>query len=253
MLNFSASQKRIPFNPVSGFNKLPKTSPEMLFWDEKEAQSFLAWANRKYSNWSNLSRHKARKNYIAYLLALNTGMRAGEIWGLKPHDLFFNESGVGDTIFVRRQFNAVIKAFAPLKGGATANKDKSRHVPCAPALRKELETLIRSNNTRGDETIFQSVFGRPFNHDSFSDKFERDVRRWGGRKVRFHDLRHTAATLMLSKSIDVKTVSEILGHESLLTTMIYVHLLGEKIKQVSKTFSVLPEEAKPSLHLVSNS
>jgi integrase len=212
ILNFSASQKRIPFNPVAGFKKLPKNSPEMLFWDEIEAGSFLAWASSKYSGPSNKCPRKARKNYVAYLLALNTGMRAGEIWGLKPHDLFFSEDGDGATIFVRRQLNGASREFAPLKGGVNADQDKSRHVPCSRELRKELEAQIQFNQIRGDKTIFQSTFGNPVDHDSFADRFDRDVANWGGRRIRFHDLRHTAATLMLSQGIDVKTVSEILGH-----------------------------------------
>lgn len=252
-LNFAASQKRIPFNPLAGFKKLPRNSKETHFWDEEEASSFLAWADRKYCNLDNKSRLTARKNYIAYLLALNTGMRAGEIWGLKPHDLIFNGEGHGDTIFVRRQYNAISKDFAALKGEMTSGKDKSRHVPCPRGLRKEFEALIQRNGTRGDQTIFQSVNGSPIDHDSFGDKFDRDVKKWGGRRIRFHDLRHTAATLMLAKGIDVKTVSEILGHETLATTMIYVHLLGGKIRQVSQSFSVTPSQTKPQLHLVTNS
>ena len=251
VLNFAASQKRIPFSPVAGFKKLPRNPTEMLFWDEQEAGSFLAWASRKYTELSNRNRYKARRNYITYLLALNTGTRAGEMWGLKPHDLSFSSEGGGDTIFVRRQLNRITSQFAPLKGGVSGDKDKSRHVPCPPELRQELEALIQENRTRGDQTIFQNMFGKPVDHDGFADKFLRDVESWGGRRIRFHDLRHTAATLMLSKGIDVKTVSSILGHEDISTTMIYVHLLGDKIKQVSKSFVVSPiAVAKPQLHLV---
>jgi integrase len=227
VVNFAAAQKRIPFSPVAGFKKLPKNSTEMLFWEEEEARSFLAWASKKYSVLSNKSKHYGRKNYIAYLAALNTGMRAGEIWGLKPHDLLFNKEGAGDTMFVRRQFNRVSKELAPLKGGVNSDKDKSRHVPCPPDLRKELEALIQYNKIRGDQTVFQSIHGNPVTHEAFSERFSRDIAKWGGRRIRFHDLRHTAATLMLAKGIDVKTVSEILGHEDLATTMIYVHLLGD--------------------------
>jgi integrase len=251
VLNFSAEQRRIPHSPITGFKKLPKNSPEMLFWSEEEACSFLAWASHKYCDWSNKSRFKSRKNYIAYFTAINTGARAGEIWGLRPSDLFFNADELGSTIFIRRQFNLLKKDYGPLKGELLTDSDKSRHVPCPPELREELKTLIRHNDTRRDEPLFQSTFGTPINHDSFADRFERDVRQWIGRRIRFHDLRHTAATLMLSKGVDVKTVSDILGHEDLQTTMIYAHLLGNRIKQVSITFSVLPAQLpRPQLQLV---
>jgi integrase len=167
-------------------------------------------------------------------------MRAGELWGLKPRDLDFNGDGAGDTIFVRRQFNAVEKTFSLLKGGVSSNTDKSRHVPCPKELREELERLIRFNRIGTDETVFQHADGSPITHVAFAERFERDIKNWGGRRIRFHDLRHTAATLMLSKGIDVKTVSEILGHEDISTTMNYVHLLGGKIKQVSLSFAVRP-------------
>jgi integrase len=153
---------------------------------------------------------KARRNYVAYLLALNTGMRAGEIWGLKPRDLSL--SADGDTIFVRRQFHGIERKFTLLKGARKTGKDKSRHVPCAPILRNELRALIEHNQTGPDEPIFQTPFGNPIHHDCFADLFARDLKKWGGRRIRFHDLRHTAATLMLAKGVDVKTVSEILGH-----------------------------------------
>lgn len=251
VLNFSADQKRIPHSPVRGFQKLPKNAPEMLFWTEEEACSFLSWASEKYSDWNNRNRLQSRKNYIAYLVAINTGARAGEIWGLKASDLLFSEDGTGSTIFIRRQFNRVKQDYGPLKGELLTDSDKSRHVPCPKELRQELETLIKHNAIGRDEPLFQSVFGSPINHDSFADRFDRDVTQWKGRRIRFHDLRHTAATLMLSKGIDVKTVSEILGHEDLQTTLIYVHLLGNRIKQVSNSFSVVPpNSSRPQLHLV---
>ncbi len=244
VLNYSAKHRRIPFSPVFGFEKLPKNSPEMLFWDEEEAKKFLTWTNNKYQDWNSKSKFSARKNYIAYLLALNTGMRAGEIWGLKPCDFFFDKSDEGDTLFVRRQFNSILKDFAPLKGESASDKDKSRHVPCPKQLREALESLVRHNHVKEDEPVFRGRDNRPMNHDAFADRFERDAEASGCRRIRFHDLRHTAATLMLSQGIDVKTVKEILGHEDLTTTMNYVHLLGKKIQQVSRTFSVDPAKSE---------
>jgi Phage integrase SAM-like domain len=50
VLNFAASQKRIPFSPIAGFTKLPRNPSEMLFWEEREASSFLHWASLKYTH-----------------------------------------------------------------------------------------------------------------------------------------------------------------------------------------------------------
>ncbi len=238
VLNFSVRQRRIPFNPASGYRKLPKNSPEMLFWSEKEARSFLRWASAKYDQ-PDIEGRKSRKNYIVYLLALNTGLRAGEIWGLKIGDLCFDKNGAGDTIFVRRQLSVLTREFAPLKGELKANRDKSRHVPCPPDLRREIELYVGHNKLDSNNLLI-SMYGRPVHHDSFNDKFLRDLALWKGRKIRFHDLRHTAATLMLSKGVDVKTVKEILGHEDISTTMKYVHMVGDRIKEVSRLFAICP-------------
>jgi integrase len=221
ILNFSVKQRRIPYNPLVGFRKLANNSPEMLFWDDKEASSFLAWADEKYFDWNNTNPSNARKNYLAYLAVLNTGLRAGELWGLKVSDLQTCKNEAGATIFVQRQLNAITRQYGPLKGELVTNSDKSRHVPCPKILQDALCEMIQHNNIKKTEPIFQSVYGNPVTHKSFDDRFKRDIKRWGGKKIRFHDLRHTAATLMLSKGVDVKTVSEILGHEDLSTTMIY--------------------------------
>lgn len=85
------------------------------------------------------------------------------------------------------------------------------------------------------------------------DRFNRDQNQWGDQRIRFHDLRHTAATLMLSHGVDIKSVQEILGHENITTTMIYVHMLGNRIKEISKMHSITPtptSREKPKLMLI---
>ena len=69
-------------------------------------------------------------------------------------------------------------------------------------------------------------------------RFQADVKEAGIRRIRFHDLRHTATTHMIADGIDVKTVKEICGHKILKTTMDYAHLLGGAVKRVSKAFGV---------------
>lgn len=142
---------------------------------------------------------------------------------------------------VRRQFNRVTNNFGTTKG------KKSRLVPCPEILHQELRNIILRMDSRSKtssaKTIFQNEKGNPICHDNFTDRqFLKDLKRWGGRSVRFHDLRHTAATLMIANGIDVKTVKEICGHADIATTMNYVHLISGSVNKVAKTFSVTPEK-----------
>lgn len=239
ILNFSVKQRRIPFNPANGFRKLPSDQAEMQFWDRVEAESFLHFAAEKYPVGSS-----ERWIYVVYFLALNTALRAGEIWGLQPRDIIDH----GEMLFIRRQFDRVKKAFGPTKG------KKPRHVPCNRELMEELQAHIVERGTKLDQTIFHGKEGFPINHDSFGDRrFDKDVRLWSGRRIRFHDLRHTATTLMIGNGIDLKTVKEICGHKDIATTMGYTHLLGDNLKQVARSFSIKPNGPKsdrPSLRIV---
>ncbi len=226
ILNFSTKQRRIPYNPSVGFRKLKRETKEMQFWNQEEAISFLSKMNELYPLNS-----KSRWVYVAYLMALNTSMRAGEIWGLQVQDI----SSEGSSLWVRRQFNRVTLDFGPTKG------KKARHVPCSENLLCELEFLIKNQNLKASDTIFRNEKGLPICHDNFSDRqFLKDIKFWGGKRIRFHDLRHTAATLMIANGVDIKTVKEICGHADITTTMNYVHLLSGSIANVSKVFSLKP-------------
>lgn len=227
ILNFSTKQRRIPYNPSVGFRKLKRETKEMQFWNQEEAISFLSKMNEAYPDDS-----KQRWVYVAYLMALNTSMRAGELWGLQVHDI----SPEGSSLWIRRQFNRVTLDFGPTKG------KKARHVPCSDELLSELRSLIKNQKLKAEDTIFRNEKGLPICHDNFSDRqFSKDVKAWGGKRIRFHDLRHTATTLMIANGIDIKTVKEICGHADITTTMNYVHLLSGSIANVSKVFSLKPE------------
>lgn len=146
-----------------------------------------------------------------------------------------NISSEGSSLWVRRQFNRVTLDFGPTKG------KKARHVPCSENLLCELEFLIKNQNLKASDTIFRNEKGLPICHDNFSDRqFLKDIKFWGGKRIRFHDLRHTAATLMIANGVDIKTVKEICGHADITTTMNYVHLLSGSIANVSKVFSLKP-------------
>ncbi len=232
ILNHSVRNRRIPYNPSIGFKKLPYEKDEISFWEQNEAMSFLTCMNSKYPKESS-----KRWVYVAYLTALNTGLRAGEIWGLKPIDLVEG----GETLFIRRQFNRVTRGFTALKGKRNSkSRSLSRHVPCNFNLRGELLDLIHQNQIQKEETIFMTKARAPIDHDRFQKVFKGDLKSWGGKEIRFHDMRHTATTLLIATGVDLKTVQSICGHEDIKTTMNYVHLIGDRIKEVARSFSIAP-------------
>ena len=230
IINHSYQHRRISFNPTVGFKKLPSSTQEMKFWERSEAESFLDFANKRHPKGSD-----SRWVYVVYLLALSTGLRAGEIWGLKVCDLVED----GQTLFIRRQFSLVTKKFELPKGKKSSKRGRtSRHVPCPPNLRQELQDLAKRDGLGKDDLFFRGQTGKPLNHTSFANRFKRDQKLWEGEQIRFHDLRHTAITLFISEGVDLRTVQAIAGHEDISTTMGYTHLIGDNIRRVAGLFSI---------------
>ena len=80
--------------------------------------------------------------------------------------------------------------------------------------------------------IFTEATGLVMNPQTPTKQFSKFLKRHGIRKLKFHGLRHTSATLLLASGCDIKTVSQRLGHADIDTTGIYVHAL-EKCDQVA--------------------
>jgi len=98
---------------------------------------------------------------------------------------------------------------------------------------------------RSEESLnlqFQSIgsilIGRGVSYELQKFNIEIDVRESSVRRIRFHDMRHTAATLMLASGVQLNTVKEICGHASITTTMGYVHLLADSVKDAGIKFSL---------------
>jgi integrase len=78
---------------------------------------------------------------------------------------------------------------------------------------------------RDDRLVFATVAGEPLHPDNVSNTFDRLVKAAGVRRIRLHDLRHTAATTMLDQGIPLKVVAERLGHSSTrITADLYQHV-----------------------------
>ena len=130
------------------------------------------------------------------IIALNTGMRRGEIFNLRWNDIDFD------------------KHFIFMK---TTKSGFARKVPMNAIVADTLKKIKRES---------EFVFYNPKTKNHITDvktAFKAACRRGGIRDLRFHDLRHTAATYMVTGGVDLVTVAEILGHADIKMTMRYAH------------------------------
>jgi integrase len=167
-----------------------------------------------------------------YVMAITTGLRQGELLGLKWDDVDL-EAG---TLQVRRTLTTA-------KGGpvlsAPKTKGSRRTVKLSQmalgALRRHLdrqlgEEIDRAGSLwRENGLIFASEVGEPLDRRYITThQFKPLLKRAGLPEIRFHDLRHTCATLLLSKNVNPKVVSEMLGHASIAITLdTYSHVLPD--------------------------
>lgn len=188
---------------------------EMAVWTESQVSAFLLYI-----------RH--HKNEILYHLALATGMRRGELLGLKWTDVDW----VGKTLRVQRQ------AFEPNGGGVIFQEPKSdrgkRSIELGDGMMQRIREQMKlvdqarrfaGGRWREHELIFPSTIGTPQRGENISHEFAGLVQKSGLPRIRLHDCRHTAASIMLSHGIPPIIVSGILGHSLAVLMDKYAHFI----------------------------
>ena len=157
--------------------------------------------------------------YELYYLDLATGLRRGELLGLKWTDIDLDRGVLKIQRAISRQNGKVVEA--PLK-----TKNAYRTLPLSADA---IDVLVQQRRkTSNSEWVFPSPTGGPMSPDSVLHMLHRVLKRAGLPKVRFHDLRHTFATLALKSGVDVKTVSSMLGHYSAgFTLNTYTHATAQ--------------------------
>jgi integrase len=157
------------------------------------------------------------------IVALNTGMRKGEILRLRWSDINFENQ----FIFLKETKN-----------------NRSRKIPMSRLVAETLRAIKR---------VKEFVFTNPRTGRPFSDLqtgFKAACRKASIGDVRFHDLRHTAATYMVTGGIDLVTVKEILGHATIQMTMRYAHPTPENKRRAVEVLAALFDQKEETSALI---
>jgi integrase len=202
---------------------------EVQIYNRQEVELFLKTV------WENSPNY-----YALFLCALHTGMRSAEIAGLQWGDLDWNQR----LIIVRRIVNK--------RGKVTATKtNRIRTIDMSSSLFNELQEYLEKLKRKwGEDRIPKWVFanqdGNPVDMKNvYHRHYLKNIERAGLRRIRFHDLRHTFASMLIQQGESLAYVKDQLGHSSItLTVNTYTHLIpGSNRQAVDK----LPSYKKPSV------
>ena len=215
-------------NPASGA-QLPKTPrPEMAAWTAQQASSFL-------NHLRNQPRH------TIWQLVLTTGIRRGELCGLrwKHLDTSNHTININETRVVA---NHVITSSPKTQSG-------HRTIHISPELTAALVELRKGNDERhlamgrqpsSQDYIVEDGLGEPPHPETVTRWWNADVASTDNPKIRLHDARHTAATLLFQSGTPHKVIAQRLGHSDIATTMrLYQHVTAEDDRIAATTLQRL--------------
>ncbi len=182
-----------------------------------------------------------------YALAATTGLRQGELLGLSWADV----DGLGDrparrgggppALSVRRSLARAASGWALAEPKTPRSRRTLELGPtAAAALRRQRARQAGARLAAGDlwqdreGLVFTDALGRPLSGVAVSKAFAAALARLGLPRVRFHDLRHGVASLLLAQGVPLKLVSEQLGHSTIaITADTYAHLDREQRRQAA--------------------
>ncbi|MFK4209755.1 tyrosine-type recombinase/integrase [Streptomyces sp. NPDC030920] len=166
--------------------------------------------------------------HALFELALHTGLRKGELLGLRWEDLDLDAG----TAAIRRTLQRTSA------GGLTTLPTKTRAserrialpASCAESLQLHHEQQQRESEAAGSAWqhkghVFTTVQGGPIDPTNLTRAFTTLLRKAGLRRIRFHDLRHSTATLLLEQGVELVVIKELLGHAHIgVTASVYAHV-----------------------------
>jgi integrase len=228
-LNTAVKRRLIPYNPALHIELAPEIPHRPQPWTAEQCQMFLS---------------KSREDWLSalYRLMIVTGLRRGEAIGLRWEDVDFESQ----CLFVTQQITDIR---GKLVVGTPKTRRGRRAVPVdvvtVDLLREhrrvqDAERAAWGSASRHQGLVFCREDGRPLRPEYVTRHFQALAMKAGLPSIRLHDLRHTNASLALAAGIDIKVVSERLGHSTMAVTAdLYTHVVPSLGRDAAKRIAGL--------------
>jgi len=234
-MGYAVEDELIPGNPVSGILKRLQLERDKQItvepMNEQEVDLFLATCFQHYHEYSEF-----------FLCAFRTGMRLGELLGLQWSDIDWNQN------FIRVERSYKRGQFDKTKTGKVRRVDMSNQLAASlkTLLTKRKKEALKDGLGEPAKFIFQRD-DKPMEQNYIRRVYKRILIKAGIREMRIHDIRHTFASLLLSKGESPVYVKEQLGHSSIkMTVDVYGHLIpGSNRGAVNQLDSPQPSTTYP--------
>ena len=220
-LKYAVQLDLIPFNPADRVERPKAQKHVSTYYTAEEMEQFLELT-------------KAHKLALLFQMTAFYGLRRSEVIGLKWDNIDF-DSSIFTIRHVVTQTNVEGKSTL-IQADRAKNKSSVRSLPLVGGIRERLEALQgqqeKNKEICGDcynqdflGYVFVDEMGNLYKPDMVSETFQKLLNKHGLRKIRFHDIRHSCASLLLKNGVNLKLIQEWLGHSDISTTMnIYAHL-----------------------------
>lgn len=159
---------------------------------------------------------------IGILICLNTGLRLGEICALTWSNINLKENYISINRTLQRIYKK--KTSTSIEISSPKTKNSVRKIPISTKLHKQLAELKKANKYSGEEYFLTGCKEKYMDPRTYQRAFKRCLKVCHLRNYNFHILRHTFASNCVKIGMDIKSLSEVLGHADVRTTLsLYIH------------------------------